>query len=56
MSVTRYCWLYAASLCYDARALLRVNPTKALGLIVDLNARELHTPAHSELRGNCPCD
>ncbi|CAI8801287.1 hypothetical protein EMIT0196MI5_10399 [Pseudomonas sp. IT-196MI5] len=29
--------------CYDSAALLRVNPTKALGLIVDLNTRELHT-------------
>ena len=26
--------------CYNARALLRVIPTKVLGLIVDLNGRE----------------
>ena len=26
--------------CYNARALLRVIPTKVLGLIVDLNSRE----------------
>ncbi|CAI8777402.1 hypothetical protein EMIT0P43_180059 [Pseudomonas jessenii] len=32
-----------AGLCYDAAALLRVNLTKVLGLIVDLNTRELHT-------------
>ncbi|CAI8940515.1 hypothetical protein EMIT0P265_50370 [Pseudomonas zeae] len=42
-TITRYCWLQAASLCYDARALLRVILTKVLGLKVDLNTRELHT-------------
>ena len=42
-TITRYRWLHAASLCYDARALLRVILTKVLGLKVDLNTRELHT-------------
>ncbi|CAI8867780.1 hypothetical protein EMIT048CA2_270046 [Pseudomonas chlororaphis] len=44
-------------LCYDSRALLRVNLTKVVGLIVDLITRELHTRSHPEtLRGTCPCD
>ena len=42
-TIARFRWLHAARLCYDAPALLRVILTKVLGLIVDLNTRELHT-------------
>jgi hypothetical protein len=31
------------AVCYAARPPFWLIPTKALGLIVDLNARELHT-------------
>jgi hypothetical protein len=43
LAPTGNCWPSIVSLCYDAPALLRVILTKVLGLIVDLNTRELHT-------------